>query len=260
MSVCVITEPKVRLIGRQTIDQLSLDDFLKDEEVEGWQTDTDIAAQKLVEISGRLCYKSYAKPRPGGNAAYLGHILEVGHGSVLEHAVYSFIITGVSRSFTHELVRHRAGWAYSQRSQRFVDEWDCAFVEPEPIASDPELHAIWLAAMTVANRAYAHLAEGLMHRFAGIEDKTLRRKRAREAARSVLPNATETQIFVTANARALRHFIEARGDEHADAEIRRVALAMLAILQADSPNLFGDFTIRQVEGVGPVAFTPYRKV
>jgi len=256
----IIREPSVRLVGRLTIDETELTGFLEDEGVESWKTDTDLAAQKLVEVAGRLCYKSYAKPRPGGNASYLGHILEVGHGSVIEHAVYNFIITGVSRSFTHELVRHRAGWAYSQRSQRFVDEKDCSFVEPDPIAADPELHEIWLEAIKAAHLAYARLAEGLIARFSDVEDRTLRRKKAREAARSILPNATETQIFVTANARALRHFIEARADESADAEIRKVAVAMLKILQVESPNLFGDYTMRPLPGGGESASTPYRKV
>ena len=96
----IIREPSVRLVGRLSIDETELSAFLEDEGVESWKTDTDLAAQKLVEVAGRLCYKSYAKPRPGGNASYLGHILEVGHGSVIEHAVYNFIITGVSRSFT----------------------------------------------------------------------------------------------------------------------------------------------------------------
>jgi thymidylate synthase (FAD) len=260
LDTLVILEPSVRLVGRLTIDEGELSAFLEDEGVESWKTDTDLAAQKLVEVAGRLCYKSYAKPRPGGNASYLGHILEVGHGSVIEHAVYNFIITGVSRSFTHELVRHRAGWAYSQRSQRFVDEKDCAFVEPGPIAADPELHAIWLDAVKAAHLAYARLAEGLMSKFADVEDRTLRRKKAREAARSVLPNATETQIFVTANARALRHFIEARADESADAEIRKVAIAMLKILQVESPNLFGDYALVDLPGGGQSASTPHRKV
>ena len=256
----IIREPSVRLVGRLTIDEAELSAFLDDEGVSSWRTDAEVAAEKLVEVAGRLCYKSYAKPRPGGNAAYLGHILEVGHGSVIEHAVYNFIITGVSRSFTHELVRHRAGWAYSQRSQRFVDEKDCSFVEPDPIADDPELHRIWLDAVTSAHEAYARLAEGLAEKFAGIEDRTLRRKKAREAARSVLPNAVETQIFVTANARALRHFIEARADASADAEIRKVAVAMLTILQAESPNLFGDYTLVDLPDGGQAATTPYRKV
>ena len=77
---------------------------------------------------------SFQRPRPGGNKAYIGHLLEVGHGSVLEHAVFNLLFTGVSRSLTHELVRHRAGFGFSQLSQRFVDESKCSFVEPEVIA------------------------------------------------------------------------------------------------------------------------------
>lgn len=256
----IIHEPRVYLVGQQRIDDAELARFLADEDVSRWTTDTEVAGQKLVEVAGRLCYKSYAKPRPGGNSAYIGHILEVGHGSVLEHAVFNLIITGVSRSFTHELVRHRAGFGYSQLSQRFVDESECAFVEPEVIAADPALHQIWLEAVRSSQRAYLALAEGLMSRFSSIEDKTLRRKRAREAARSVLPNATETQIFVTANARALRHFIELRASEHADAEIRRVALAVLRSVKAAAPNLFGDYYLVPLAEGGEAADTEHRKV
>lgn len=256
----ILRDPLVRLVGRQSIDEAELAAFLDDEDVSQWTTDTDVAADKLVEVAGRLCYKSYARPRPGGNAAYIGHILEVGHGSVLEHAVFNFIITGVSRSFTHELIRHRAGWAYSQRSQRFVDERDGHYVEPDAIAGDPELHKIWLEAIEASHSAYARLAEGLVARFAAIEDKTLRRKRAREAARSVLPNATETQIFASANARALRHFVEMRGDASADAEIRKVALALLEVLQVESPALFGDYVVVTLGDGTRAVTTPYRKV
>src|SRR5438034_11227619 len=100
---------------------------------------------------------SFAKPRTGGNQAYIGHILEVGHGSVLEHAVWNLIITGVSRSFTHELIRHRAGFGYSQLSQRYVDESEASYVEPDCIADDPECHAIFEAAMADAHAAYLKL-------------------------------------------------------------------------------------------------------
>ncbi len=255
-----IREPKVYLVGRQMVDDDELSKFLADEGVDRWTTDTEEAGQKLVEVAGRLCYKSYVKPRPGGNSAYIGHILEVGHGSVLEHAVFNFILTGVSRSFTHELVRHRAGFSYSQLSQRFVDESSCAFVEPDVIAEDPELHQIWLDTVQTCQKAYQQLADRLNDKFKSIEDRTLRRKKAREAARSVLPNATETQIFVTANARALRHFIELRASEHADAEIRKVALAMLKVLQEDSPNLFGDYSLIDLAGGGQAARTSHAKV
>jgi thymidylate synthase (FAD) len=163
-SLTIIRQPRVYLVGRQIVDEAEIDRFLADEEVTRWATDTQVAGEKLVEVAGRLCYMSFAKPRPGGNKTYIGHILEVGHGSVLEHAVYNLIITGVSRSFTHELIRHRAGFGYSQLSQRFVDESECAFVEPEAIAEDPELHVLWLEAVMASQRAYRRLADGLAAR------------------------------------------------------------------------------------------------
>jgi thymidylate synthase (FAD) len=256
----IVRAPKVYLVGKQVIDDDALAAFLDDNQVETWSTDTDVAGERLIEVAGRLCYMSFAKPRPGGNHAYLGHIMEVGHGSVLEHAVYNFILTGVSRSFTHELVRHRAGFGYSQLSQRFVDESECQFVEPDAIAEDAALHQIWLESIQASQRAYRALAEGLATKYKSIDDRTLRRKKAREAARSVLPNATETKIFVTANGRALRHFIEMRADPAADVEIRKVAIALLKLLQADSPNLFGDYTISVLPEGGETASTPHRKV
>jgi len=259
-AITIIRDPRVYLVGRQAIDDEALAAFLADHNVQHWSTDTDEAGQKLIEVAGRLCYMSFARPRPGGNEAYIGHILEVGHGSVLEHAVFNLIIAGGSRSFTHELIRHRAGFGYSQLSQRFVDEAECSFVEPDAIADDPELHRIWLETVQGCQEAYRKLADGLAAKFAHLEDRTLRRKKAREAARSVLPNATETKIFVTANARALRHFIEMRGDAAADVEIRKVALAILEVLQADSPNLFGDYTIAELPGGGRAVTTPHRKV
>jgi thymidylate synthase (FAD) len=191
---------------------------------------------------------------------YLGHIKEVGHGSVLEHTVWNFIITGVSRSFTHELVRHRAGFGYSQLSQRYVDESVADFVEPDCIADDRELHEVWRSAVESAQEAYIKLVEGLQAKFASIEDRTLRRKMARQAARSVLPNATETKIFVTANARAWRHFIELRCNEHAETEIRVVAAKILDVLQREAPNLFGDYECIALPDGTRAARTRFHKV
>ena len=256
----ILTDPKVYLVGQQVTDESVIAEFLSDHEVEKWTTDTEMGGEKLVEVAGRLCYMSFAKPRPGGNHAYIHHILEVGHGSVLEHAIFSLVITGVSRSLTHELVRHRAGFGYSQLSQRFVDESDCSFVEPKVIAEDPELHAIWIESVKSAQESYKKLSDGLAARMADIEDRTLRRKRAREAARSILPNATETKIFVTGNARALRHFVEMRGSEHADAEIRRLAVAVLRVLQEASPNLFGDYVLTDQPDGSVAIDTPFKKV
>jgi thymidylate synthase (FAD) len=256
----IVHEPKVYLLGRQIVDEDALNAFLADENVSQWSTDTEVGGEKLIETAGRVCYMSFQKPRPGGNKTYIGHILEVGHGSVLEHSVFNLLFTGVSRSLTHELVRHRAGFGFSQLSQRFVDESECSFVEPEVIAADPELHRIWLEAMQASLSAYRALADRLTPTFKDIPDRTLRRKKAREAARSVLPNATETKIFVTANARALRHFIEMRGDAAADVEIRRLAIAVFKVLQKESPNLFGDYTLIELSEGGQAVTTVHRKV
>ena len=109
--VRILREPTVYLLGRPTISESELERFLEDHGV-AWESDTEQAAEYLTEVAGRVCYMSFARPRPGGNKTYLEHILEVGHGSVLEHAVWNFLFTGVSRSLTHELIRHRAGFGY----------------------------------------------------------------------------------------------------------------------------------------------------
>ncbi len=256
----IITEPTVYLVGTQRTNDAEINRFLSDHGVSTWDTDTDVAGEKLAEIAGRVCYMSFLKPRPGGSKTYLTRILDSAHGSVLEHAVFNFIITGVSRSFSHELVRHRAGFGYSQLSQRYVDESVADFVEPDCIAADAELHEVWRAAVDGCRQAYVKLVEGLMRRFENEPDQTQRRKLARQAARSVLPNATETKIFVTANARAWRHFIEMRANEHAEAEIRKVALLILERLTEAVPNLFGDYEIAPLPDGTRVARTRFSKV
>jgi len=258
LDIRILKEPTVYLVGRQMVDDAVFDRFLADHGV-SWQTDTEVASEELVEISGRLCYMSFARPRPGGNRAYVEHILEVGHGSVLEHAVWNFIFTGVSRSLTHELVRHRH-FSYSQLSQRYVDESVAEYVEPDCIAGDPELHSLWLDAVGHAHEAYVQLVDKLNERFKDEPDKTLRRKLARQAARSVLPNATETKIFVTANARALRHFIEMRASRHAEVEIRKLAVQVLRLLQKDAPHLFNDYELTPLPDGTFEAGTAHRKV
>jgi thymidylate synthase (FAD) len=255
----ILREPTVYLVGRQAVDPRELDRFLADHGV-SWQTDTEVAAEHLTEVAGRVCYMSFAKPRPGGNKFYLDHILEVGHGSVLEHAVWNFVITGVSRTLTHELVRHRAGWAYSQLSQRYVDESVAEYVEPDCIAENPDLHQLWLEAVAHSHQAYMKLAEGLHSAFREEPDKTLRRKLARQAARSILPNATETKIFVSANARALRHFIELRGSRHAEVEIRKLAIKVLEIMKVEAPHIFGDYQLVSLPDSTFEATTEHRKV
>ena len=256
--VSIIREPKVYLVGRQFVDEGAIDAFL-DEHGMAWENTADVGGEALAEAAGRLCYLSYGKGRKD-NREYLMNMLESKHGSVLEHAVWNFIIAGVSRAFTHELVRHRAGFGYSQLSQRYVDESTADFVEPDAIAEDEALNTLWLRAVEASHKAYVELVEGLTEKYKDVPDRTHRRKLARQAARSVLPNATETMIFVTANARALRHFIEMRGSEWADVEIRNVALKLLEIMQREAPSLFGDYDVVTLPDGTQVVRTEHEKV
>ena len=222
-----------------------------------WSTDAE-GGQALAEFAGRACYQSWRKPNPATatNAGYLRHILEVGHLSVLEHGSVTFYITGISRSLTHELIRHRH-FSYSQLSQRYVPERDAAMVEPDVIAADPQLHARFMAATEASVNAYTELLAALEQRFADVPNATLRRKQARQAARAVLPNATETRIVVTGNYRAWRHFIAMRATEHADVEIRALAIECLRQLQKAAANVFDDFVISTLADGTEVASSPY---
>lgn len=274
----IITQPEIYIVGRQQVGYVEIDKFL-DANGLNWESDSSVAAEVLTETAGRVCYMSFAKPRPGGNRVYLDHIKESGHGSVLEHSVWSFIITGVSRSLTHELIRHRAGMGYSQLSQRYVDESVAEYVLPpdlieemlaytpwgigstEPETEEMQMFRLWRDAIATCHEAYKKLTAYLAKKaeYRGLE-KTDARKFARQAARSVLPNATETKIFVTANARALRHFMEQRGSRFAEPEIRKLANRMLDLLQIESPNLFGDYERVQLgDGTFEIT-TKYRKV
>ncbi|QGK70929.1 FAD-dependent thymidylate synthase [Allosaccharopolyspora coralli] len=243
-----IVPPKVQLIAKT--------EFFPPEDVD-WSTDADGGAA-LAEFAGRACYQSWSKPNPktATNAGYLSHVIEVGHLSVLEHGSVTFYLTGMSRSLTHELIRHRH-FSYSQLSQRYVPERDAAMVEPDVIAEDPELHAKFVEATSASVAAYNELLEGLQEKFADEPKATLRRKQARQAARTVLPNATETRITVTGNYRAWRHFIAMRASEHADVEIRGLAIECLRQLQKAAGNVFNDFEITSLKDGTEVASSPF---
>ena len=237
----------MRLIGRT--------EFLPPEDVP-WTTDAT-GGQALAEFAGRACYESWSKPIPATatNAGYLDHILQVGHLSVLEHSTATFYITDISRSVTHELIRHRH-FSYSQLSQRYLPASGPEVVEPTVIAADPELHSVFAAAVAQSAEAYATVLKALEGRAASAPDGTLARKQARQAARAVLPNATSTAIVVSGNYRAWRHFIGMRATEAADVDIRGLAVALLVELQALAPNVFADFRVSTLADGSTVAASP----
>src|SRR3954468_24942198 len=115
--------------------------------------------ERLAEFAGRLCYMSQANPAKRPTREYLDNIKKQGHGSVLEHANYTLLFEGVSRSLTHELVRHRAGFAYSQLSQRYVDESNASFVVPPAIAGEEALESAWRSQVDGALASYISLVE-----------------------------------------------------------------------------------------------------
>lgn len=239
-----ITRPKVYIVGRQTVVSDEVHRFLADEGVV-FTTDTEAASEILAEIAGRTCYMSFGKGRKT-NQEYLGNILESKHGSVLEHAVWCLLFTGVSRALTHELVRHRAGFGYSQLSQRYVDETDARYVVPPLFQENAALRAKWEQTIEGLRKAYVELADAaadhVQQKYPDLAPRD-RRKWARQAARSILPNACETKIFVTGNSRSWRHFLELRGSVHADSEIRLLAVEVFRALKRESPNIFQDIEL-----------------
>jgi thymidylate synthase (FAD) len=248
----IFRAPRVTLVARPQ--------FIEPEHLKvQWKGDsTD--GERLAEFAGRICYMSQHNPAQRSTAEYLENIKKQGHGSVIEHAVYVLLIEGISRSCSHELVRHRAGFGYSQLSQRYVDESHAAFVVPPAVLGDPALEATWEKQVTDAQAAYVSTVEALLGRYSWVTDKVHRRKMAREAARSVLPNATETKIVASANARAWRTMLELRCGEGAELEIRRMAIACLRVLQSEARALFSDFEIYVADDKVEAARVEYHKV
>ncbi len=235
---------RVYIIGRSTLDLEAVGRFLGDERLEWKQSNGSTEAERLVEISGRVCYLSFGpRQSPRSNTEYINNLIANGHESVLEHANWTFLVTGISRGLSHQLVRHRIGFSYSQLSQQYHEENEAAMVKPEEVDSHPEVRAIWEESVRASRAAYSRILEILRDtpKPSDLSNKEFMRS-IRSAARSLLPNATETKIVVTANARALRHFLEIRGGIVGDEEIRRYAAALLECLQVEAPALFGDFT------------------
>lgn len=257
----IFEEPKVTLLARQQYDGAGHIH---------WDSDSDVPAQQIAEFAGRLCYLSFGADAgfEGGhrlisgrttNSEYLANILKVRHGSVLEHAVWTMLFEGISRALTHELIRHRH-FSYSQLSQRYVDESDVAFVLPPEIARDTPAFDLWKQSCERSLDDYRTLLAQIEEQVQDEPSKTLRRKRARQTARSLLPNATETKIVVTGNCRAWRHFIELRGSPSADTEIRNLALEVLRVLKGEAPSLFGDYRVVTSANGQPYAETDFQSV
>lgn len=215
---------------------------------------------RLTECAGRTCYDSYGKGRSSPD--FHKHILEVAHGSVLEHFSISFYLSGISRGCSHELVRHRAGCAISQRSTRYVDESESEWAFHPLLSRDLEESGRLGEFRYKAGQLYRELVKAVQGQLEarGI-DKLSARKQARGAARGVLGNALETSMVWTANLRALRNVLEQRASRHADAEIRLLANRLYEAALLVCPEYLSDYEKAACpDGIGYELLTQFRKL
>lgn len=225
-------------------------------------------SSQLCKVAGQTCYMSFGPKRTMNENAsrYFDNLKSSGHGSVLEHANFSLLLYGVSRSLTHELIRHRAGMSFSQLSQRYVSGRMLRFVERPEYRDDPQLHEQFERRIDRADEEYKTLTKRLLEMqkegstILSAEQRTDLRKKVQQTARSVLPNETEAPIVVTGNTRSWRHIIEMRADAHAETEIRELALRIFLCLRVADPILFGDYIIEALPDGTHSVQTGYRKV
>ncbi len=238
-----------------------LDEYLPDGSAAWRETPRATAAERVVEFAGRVCYMSFG-PRQSAksNREYIHNLIRNGHESVLEHAVWTIAMCGISRAFSHQLVRHRVGFAFSQLSQQYHDESESRFVRPAGIDQAPAAAKTWTRAIEAAQTSYREILSALDQAAAAAEPgaRSELTRALRSAARSVLPNARETALVATVNARALRNFLKVRGAIVGDAEMRCVAAALLELVRPEGPALFEDFTTETLpDGLPFVTHRPF---
>jgi thymidylate synthase (FAD) len=219
-----------------------MNEFLKDRRLQ-WIRSQCSDAEQTVEAAGRICYMSFGASQHRRNTAeYIFNLIHQGHDSVLEHANFTVLVDGVSRALTHQLVRHRIGFAYSQLSQQYHNESDAEFVEDIARNLDPKTRKRWDGLMREARSLYRDLLSAPETNEVDISPKERLRLR-RSAARLVLPNATTSTLMITGNARAWRHLLRVRGSIKGDFEMRNYCVDVLKALSEVSPSLFEDYKI-----------------
>lgn len=206
-------------------------------------------AAQIIKVAGQNCYMSFGENRTKNKdiETYMANLTGQGHGSVLEHPNFTLLFYGVSRSFTHELVRHRAGMGYSQESQRYVGGNVLRFVERPEFQGNTGLHKQFEKRIDRVSDEYENLTTKLLelqgedYKIITAEQATDKRKKVRQASRAVLTNETEATIIVTGNIRAWHHIINMRVNEHAEIEIRKAIYKAYLCLREAEPTAFNDF-------------------
>lgn len=248
-------DPEVYLVAETRKAGIGILNYLTEVGVPDWKTDAEADGEELIEVAGRMCYRSFStdlnanltKVREG-NLPYIQNIVRSQHGSVLEHASCTFIFRNVSRVFTHELVRHRAGCAISQESLRYVvlDNIPVTrFAYPELM--DKRLDGSRRKAFEkdiedTFTKIEETLAKWRAIVIEDLHDSMTYKKQVTSLLRRIAPIGLATSIMWTANFRALRHVLELRTMPGAEAEIRHVFDRVGLILTTRYPAVFSDFT------------------
>lgn len=241
-----MTSPlRVQLVGRS--------EFVLPDDVP-FTTDT-VGGQALSEFAGRSIYRSWNRPRPATatNEGFLQHLIAVGHLSVLEHAIATFYLEGLSTRAGEQLSRHRH-LSFSQLSPRTAPE---QIVEPAVIAADPVLHQRFSESVVASRVAYESVLAQLEDTAVDTPAGALAHKQARQAAGSLLPQGITTAMVVSGNYRAWRHVIGMRATDAADVELRAAAIAVLLLLQQEAPHVFADFRISVLPDGTETAASPF---
>lgn len=208
--------------------------------------------EKIIASAAKLCYSPSGinslmdSLSENSISSFLEMLTEIGHESPIEHVAFTFGIEDVSRSLLAQITRHRIA-SFSVQSQRYVKETTLRFVTPPEIESDPNAKEIYLKSMGDSHQNYLKLADILEKKYfdqflsqglANSEARRISEKRAIEDARFVLPNACDTKMVVTMNARSLNHFFKMRCCNRAQWEIQDVATKMLMLVREVAPVLF----------------------
>lgn len=243
-----VVEPQAFILADSQVEELDLTDYLEALGAGEWETtNPELGGELLVEIAGRTCYKSFGTELNANlsrvrtdHSEYIGNILKTKHGSVLEHASTTVGFVNVSRIFTHELVRHRAGCAYSQESMRFVRMDDIGMYIPECIRNGPPgTYAAFVDAVKSAEASVKFLTLNLI-----TDDMPFtKKKEITSAIRRIAPSGHATNIVVTANHRAWRHLFELRTAPGVEEEIGVVMGNLGELFRERYPDFYQDMMI-----------------
>lgn len=248
-----IVEPRVFIIGETKICEDGLQAYLEHIGVPDWKSNAPTDAEKLVEVYGRLCYRSFA-PRLNRNVTkvrednkeYIQNIVKVRHGSVTEHSSVNFIFADVSRVFTHELVRHRVGTAMSQESLRFVRLDDLGLWLPTVVKENDQAMEIFTNTFELLEDLQLELSKLYELDKDGVSFHI--KKTATSAMRRIAPDGLATTIGWSSNFRTLRSTLEMRTHPSAEEEIRLVFGQVGHLMMERYPNMFADYSVEIVEG------------